>query len=137
MRALVAQPSCAEVVMINRRVASLTANPRVRQLVLDTAAAGFPAEVSKIAARMAAQGDLVFGASCAGVGKGSRKWTETELTALELGVVGGFARGCRAGGITQFSLLSAAGSDSKSKIRYARVMGLKEKAVEEIGFERS
>jgi uncharacterized protein YbjT (DUF2867 family) len=55
---------------------------------------------------------------------------------LEIGVVGGFARGCRAGGIIQFFLLSAVGSTAKSKIRYVRVMGLKEEAVQAIGFQR-
>ena len=43
------------------------------------------------------------------------KWSEEELKALEIGVVGGFARGCQAGGITQFSLLSAVGSTAKSR----------------------
>ena len=136
VRALAAEPSCAEVVMVNRRAISLTADPRVRQVILDTVAAQFPAEVTKIAQSMVAQGDPVYGASCVGVGKGSMKWSEEELKALEIGVVGGFARGCRAGGITQFSLLSAAGSTAKSKIRYARVMGLKEEAVQGIGFQR-
>jgi uncharacterized protein YbjT (DUF2867 family) len=36
--ALAAEPSCAEVVMVNRRAISLTADPRVRQVTLDTAA---------------------------------------------------------------------------------------------------
>jgi uncharacterized protein YbjT (DUF2867 family) len=63
-------------------------------------------------------------------------WSEEQLKALEIGVVGGFARGCRAGGITRFSLLSAAGSSANSRIRYARVMGLKEETVRGIGFER-
>lgn len=62
--------------------------------------------------------------------------SEEELKALEIGVVGGFARGCRAGGITRFSLLSAVGSSAKSRIRYVRVMGLKEDTTREIGFER-
>jgi uncharacterized protein YbjT (DUF2867 family) len=74
--------------------------------------------------------------ACVGVGQGSMKWGEEELKALEIGVVGGFARGCRAGGITRFSLLPAAGSTAKSRIRYARVMGLKEEAVQAIGFQR-
>src|SRR5262249_10269807 len=43
---------------------------------------------------------------------------------------------CRAGGITRFALLSAAGSSAKSRIRYARIMGLKEETVQGIGFER-
>jgi uncharacterized protein YbjT (DUF2867 family) len=129
VRALAAEPSCAEVVMVNRRAISLTADPRVRQVILDTVAAQFPAEVTKIAQSMVAQGDV-------GVGKGSMKWSEEELKALEIGVVGGFARGCRAGGITQFALLSAVGSTAKSRFRYVRVMGLKEETVQGIGFQR-
>src|ERR1700716_2753920 len=113
VRALAAEPSCAETVMVNRRAIAHLPDPRVRQVVLDTASAQFPAE-----------GDPVYGASCVGVGKGSLNWSEEELKALEIGVVGGFARGCRAGGITRFSLLSAVGSTSKSRIRYVRVMGL-------------
>jgi nucleoside-diphosphate-sugar epimerase len=95
VRALAAEPSCAEVVMVNRRAISLTADPRVRQVILDTADAQFPAEVTNLAQGMVALGDPVYGASCVGVGKGSTKWSEEELKALEIGVVGGFARGCQ------------------------------------------
>jgi uncharacterized protein YbjT (DUF2867 family) len=136
VRALAAEPSCAEVVMVNRRAVSQTADPRVRGVILDTAAAQFPAEVSTLARSMLAQGDPVYGASCVGVGKGSLQWSEEQLKALEIGVVGGFARGCQAGGITRFSLLSAAGSSVKSRIRYARIMGMKEETVQGIGFQR-
>src|SRR6202451_1186031 len=128
VRALTAEPSCAEVVMVNRRAIALCADRRVRQVILDTAAAQFPAEVTELAQSLVAQGDPVYGASCVGVGKGSMKWSEAELKALEIGVVGSFARGCHAGGVAQFALLSAAGSTSKSRIRYARLMGLKEDA---------
>jgi uncharacterized protein YbjT (DUF2867 family) len=136
VRALAAEPSCAEVVMVNRKATSLPAGPRVRQVIVDTAAAQFPADVTKLAQAMVAQGDPVYGASCVGVGKGSLQWSEEDLKALEIGVVGGFARGCRAGGITQFALLSAAGSTPKSRIRYARIMGLKEETVQGVGFKR-
>lgn len=136
VRALAAEPSCAEVVMVNRRAISLNAAPRVRKVVLDTAAAEFPSDVTKLAQSMIAQGDPVFAACCVGVGQGSLKWSEEELKALEIGVVGGFARGCRAGGITRFALLSAVGSTSQSRIRYVRVMGLKEETVQGIGFQR-
>src|SRR6185295_17557331 len=135
VRALAAEPSCAEVVMVNRKAISATADASVRQVVLDTAAAQFQAEVSKLAQGMVAHGDPVHGASCVGVGQGSMKWSEEELKALEIGVVGGFARGCHAGGITRFALLSAAGSTPQSRIRYARIMGLKEETVRGIGFE--
>jgi uncharacterized protein YbjT (DUF2867 family) len=136
VRALAAEPSCAEVVMVNRRAIAPGADARVRQVILDTADARFPAEVTRLAQSMVAQGDPVYGASCIGVGKGSMKWSEEELKALEIGVVGGFARGCREGGITRFSLLSAVGSTAKSRFRYVRVMGLKEETVREIGFQR-
>ena len=136
VRALAKEPSCAEVVMVNRRANSETAGSRVRSVVLDTASAQFPAEVTALAQSMVAQGDPVYGASCVGVGTGSLKWSEEQLKALEIGVVGGFARGCKAGGITWFALLSAVGSSAKSSIRYVRVMGLKEEAIQRIGFQR-
>ncbi len=134
VRALLAEPSCAEVVMVNRRETSLAAVPRLRQVIMDTAANRFSAEVTTLAQSMVAQGDPVYGASCVGVGTGSMKWSEDELKALEVGVVGGFARGCHAGGIARFVLLSAVGSTSKSRFRYVRVMGLKEEVVQAVGF---
>jgi uncharacterized protein YbjT (DUF2867 family) len=136
VRALAAEPSCTEVVMVNRKAISLPTDPRVRSVTLDTAAAEFPAEVTRLAQALVAQGDPVYGASCVGVGRGSMNWSEEQLKALEIGVVGGFARGCLAGGITRFSLLSAAGSSTKSRIRYARIMGLKEETVQGTGFQR-
>src|SRR5260370_38627631 len=108
--------------MVNRRAISLSADPRVRQVILDTADAQFPAEVTKLAQSMVAQGDPVYGTSCVDVGKGSMKWSEEELKALEIGLGGGFARVCQAGGITRFSLLSSAGSSAQNRIRYVRVM---------------
>jgi hypothetical protein len=122
--------------MVNRKATPLTTDNRVRQAILDTASAQFPAEVTKLALGMGAPGAPVYGASCVGVGKGSMKWSEEELKALEIGVVGGFARGCHAGGVARFALLSAAGSTPNSRIRYARIMGLKEETVQGIGFRR-
>jgi uncharacterized protein YbjT (DUF2867 family) len=135
VRALMAEPTCAEVVMVNRRAIALTADSRLRQVIMDTAALQFPTEVTQLARSLVAQGDPVYGASCVGVGQGSAKWSEEDLIALEIGVVGGFARGCHDGGIDRFALLSAVGSSSSSRIRYARVMGLKEETVQAIGFQ--
>jgi uncharacterized protein YbjT (DUF2867 family) len=136
VRALVAQPSCAEIVMVNRKMTSLGDKRRVRQVILDTATAQFQAAVTTLARSMVALGDPVYGASCVGVGKGSKAWSEEELKALEVGVVGGFACGCHDGGIARFALLSAVGSTPNSRIRYARVMGQKEETVKGIGFKR-
>jgi len=136
VRALIAQSSCAEVVVVNRKATAQTATHRVRQVILDTAAPQFPVAVTTLARSMLAQGDPVYGASCAGVGKGSNSWSEEELKVLEIGVVGGFARGCHDGGVARFALLSAVGSTLNSRIRYLRVMGLKEETVQSIGFKR-
>jgi uncharacterized protein YbjT (DUF2867 family) len=136
VRALAAEPSCAEVVMANRKTTALAAGARVRQVTFDTASPGFSTEVTALARGLVARGDPVYGASCVGVGAGSLQWSEEALKALELGVVGGFARGCHAGGIARFALLSAVGSSTTSRIRYARIMGMKEEAVRDIGFTR-
>jgi hypothetical protein len=64
------------------------------------------------------------------------RWSEEELKRLEVGVVGAFARGCHDAGITQFCLLSAAGSTARIRFRYVRVMGMKEDTVRSIGFTR-
>jgi len=136
IRALAAEPSCIEVVMINRKALSELAGLKVRQVILDTSSAEFETQIFELAKELAAHGDRVCGASCVGVGAGSNTWTEEELKALELGVVGAFARGCRAGGITHFALLSAVGSNSKSRFKYIRVMGLKEELASALGFTR-
>ena len=81
VRALAAERSCAEVVMVNRRAISLAASPRVRQVTMDTAAEHFTADVTTLAHGMVAQRDPVYGASCVGVGKGSLNWSEEELKA--------------------------------------------------------
>lgn len=99
--------------MVNRKAISPIADLRLREVILDTAAAQFPAEVTRLAQSMVVQGDPVYGACCVGVGKGSTKWDEEELKALEIGVVGGFARGCHAPGVSQ--LLSAVGSGKQRK----------------------
>lgn len=131
--ALLAIPQCREVVMISRK--PIPAQPRVRNVVLDTGAADFEERTSALCREVLAQGP-VGAVSCVGVGSGSMKWSEEDLRRLELGVVGGFARGCREAGVAQFCLLSAAGSTARSRVRYARIMGMKEDTVRTIGFAR-
>ena len=130
---LLAIPECREVVMVTRK--PIAAQSRVRNVVLDTGAADFKERTAALARDVLSQGPA-SAASCVGVGSGSMRWSEEELQRLELGVVGAFARGCHDAGIAQFCLLSAAGSSVRSRIRYARVMGMKEDNVRSIGFTR-
>ena len=136
VRALLATGSCTEVVMVNRRQIPLVADARLRQVIMDTSAAGFAGEVAELARACSAQGEPLYAASCIGIGKGSQQWSDEDIRKLEIGVVGAFARGCLAAGIERFGLLSAAGSGAKSWIRYARIMGEKEDAVRSLGFKR-
>jgi hypothetical protein len=119
--------------MVTRK--PITPRSRVRNVVLDTGGADFADRTTALARESLSHGP-VSAVSCAGVGSGSANWTEEELKRLELGVVGAFARGCHHAGIAQFCLLSAVGSAARSKFRYARVMGMKEDAMRDIGFAR-
>ena len=130
---LLAIPECREVVMITRK--PIAPRSRVRNVVLDTGAAGFAERTTALAREVLGQGPA-SAVSCAGVGSGSMRWSEEELKRLELGVVGAFARGCHDAGIAQFCLLSAVGSTARSRFRYVRVMGMKEDTLRSIGFNR-
>ena len=132
VRALLASSECKEVVAVVRKTGVL--DERVRQVVLDSAASTFESDVTKLGRSCAELGEPLYGVSCIGIGKGSAKWSEEDMTKLEVGVVGSFARGCLAAGIERFGLLSAAGSTPTSRIKYARVMGKKEEAVKAVGF---
>jgi nucleoside-diphosphate-sugar epimerase len=128
---LLATSECREVVMVTRK--PIASRPRVRNVVLDTDAADFAERTAALAREVLSLGP-VSAVSCVGVGSGSNRWSEEELKRLELGIVGAFACGCHQAGIAQFCLLSAAGSTARSRIRYARVMGMKEDTLRSIGF---
>jgi uncharacterized protein YbjT (DUF2867 family) len=130
---LLAVPQCREVVMVTRK--PIAPRARVRNVVLDTAAPYFADHIATLAREVLSQGPA-SAVSCVGVGSGTARWSEEELKRLELGVVGAFARGCHQAGIAQFCLLSAVGSSARSRIRYVRVMGMKEDTVRSIGFRR-
>jgi uncharacterized protein YbjT (DUF2867 family) len=136
VQALLATADCREIVMVTRRPVAVADPARMRDVVMDTGAAGFEAQVFDMSREIAASGDRVVAISCVGVGSGTAQWSEEQLRQLEVGVVGSFARGVRAGGVMQFCLLSAVGASSRSRIKYARVMGLKEDAVQAADFPR-
>ncbi len=128
-----ALPECREVVMVTRK--PIAARSRVRNVVFDTGAPDFSARTAALAREVLSRGPA-SAVSCVGVGSESRRWTEEDLKALELGVVGAFASGCHDAGIAQFCLPSAAGSTARSRFRYIRVMGMKEDKLRNIDFVR-
>src|SRR5580698_6731125 len=134
VQATLALPECREVIMVTRKPVMIADPARLRNVVMDTGAADFDMGVADLAGRIILLGDRVCAVSCVGVGSGSAKWTEEQLKRLELGVVGAFARGVRRAGVTQFCLLSAAGANPGSRIKYARIMGLKEAMIQAVNF---
>jgi len=136
VQALLAAPFCREVVMVTRRPVQSDDPSRLRHVAMDTGASDFELRVGDLAGQVVAAGDRVSAVSCVGVGTGSLRWTEAQLKQLEVGVVGAFARGVRQAGVAQFCLLSAVGANAGSRIKYARIMGLKEAAIQAVNFPR-
>jgi uncharacterized protein YbjT (DUF2867 family) len=133
-RALVESEACSRLTLLGRREAdTVPDDPKVEQVVVDTGAGDFERLVTEAAA-----GHDV-GISCVGIGSGTYKMSEDELAAVEVGLVGGFARGCKKAGIEIFELLTAVGvkdSWADSRITALRVIGRKHRTVVEVGFEK-
>ena len=70
-----------------------------------------------------------------GVGKGSAKMPEEELRRIEIAYPQAFCRAARAGGARVCGLMTAVGADPESRMKYAKMIGEKEKAVEALRFE--
>ncbi len=136
VQALLATDQCREIVILTRKPIAVVDSLRMSNVVMDTAATDFEARVAELAREIVALGDRVAAVSCVGVGIGTRQWSEEQLKQLEVVVVGSFARGVRAAGVAQFCLLSAVGSTSSSSIKYVRVMGFKEEALQAVNFPR-
>jgi uncharacterized protein YbjT (DUF2867 family) len=136
MQALLGESACREVVMVTRKSAAIVDSARLRNIVMDTSAADFELRVADLASEVVAGGDRVSAVSCVGVGSGSLQWTEDQLKQLEIGVVGAFARGVRQAGVAHFCLLSAVGANADSRVKYVRIMGLKEAAIQAVNFAR-
>jgi uncharacterized protein YbjT (DUF2867 family) len=136
VQGLLAEPVCREVVMVTRKPVVIAQPSRLRNVAMNTGAADFEMRVAALAIEVATEGDRVSAVSCVGVGSGSLQWTEEQLKQVEIGVVGAFSRGVRQAGVAQFCLLSAAGANAQSRIKYVRIMGLKEAAIQAVNFPR-
>ena len=133
-REMIKSDVCTQLTLLGRRViTTMQDEPKVEQVVVDTNATDFEAVVAE-----KARGHEVA-ISCVGIGSGNFAMTEEQLTAIEVNLVGKFARGCKAAGIEIFELLTAVGSKetlANSRIMPFRVMGKKHKTVVEVGFEK-
>ncbi len=133
-REMIRSSVCSQLTLLGRRqLPEMESEPKVRQEVVDTSAANF----EELVKEKANGHDVAI--SCLGIGSGTRRMSEEEMLAVEVGLMGSYAQGCKAAGIEIFELLTAVGvkeSYAESRNKYFRVIGKKLKTVLDVKFEK-
>lgn len=127
VRLLIESPICKSVVVVTRRKTDAFANPKVTELVVDMN------QLEQQVAQHVAGVDIALAAF--GVGKGSAKMTDEEVRKVEVLYPRAFCRAAKAKGARVCALMTAAGADTDSSMKYVKIMGEKEKAVEALNFD--
>src|ERR1700691_5766431 len=70
-----------------------------------------------------------------GVGKGSAKMPEEEVRKIEIAYPQAFCRAAKARGARVCGVMTAVGADPEAGMKYAKIIGEKEKAVESVKFD--
>src|SRR5690349_22830995 len=118
---------CKKVVVVTRRKTDAFTDSKVSEVVVN---------MDRLEEEIAphAQGvDVALAAF--GVGKGSAKMSEEEVRKIEVAYPEAFCRGARAAGARVCGVMSAVGADPAAGMKYAKIIGEKEKAVESIKFD--
>jgi len=114
-------------VVVTRRKTDAFADPKVSEVVVNMDR--LEEEVAPHAQRV----DVALAAF--GVGKGSAKMPEEEVRKIEIAYPQAFFRAAKAGGARVCGLMTAAGADPEAWMKYAKIIGDKEKAVESVKFD--
>jgi uncharacterized protein YbjT (DUF2867 family) len=124
---LIKNPLCKKVVAVTRRTTDAFADAKVSEVVV---------KMDRLEEEVAlhTQGvDIALAAF--GVGKGSGKMPEEELRKIEIAYTQAFCLAAKAGGARVCGVMTAAGADPAAGMKYAKIMGEKEKAVESVKFD--
>ena len=124
---LIKNPLCKKVVMVTRRKAEVFADPKISEVVVNMD------RLEDEVAPYAPEVDVALAAF--GVGKGSAKMPEEEVRKIEVTYPRAFCRAAKAGGARVCGVMTAAGADPESRMKYAKIIGEKEKAVESVKFD--
>src|SRR5580693_3002632 len=124
---LIKNPLCKKLVVITRRNTDVFAAPKVFNVVVT---------MDRIEEEVApyAQGVRVALAAF-GVGKGSAKMPEEEVRKIEIVYPEAFCRAAKAGGARVCGVMTAAGANPGAGMKYAKIIGEKEKAVGSVKFD--
>ena len=126
LQLLIRNPLCKKVVVVTRRKTDAF-NPKVSEVVVN---------MDRLEEEIAphAQGvDIALAAF--GVGKGSAKMPEEEVLKIEVAYPRAFCRAARAAGARVCGVMTAVGADPVAAMKYAKIIGEKEKAVESVKFD--
>jgi len=124
---LIKNPLCKKLVVVTRRKTDVFAAPKVFEVIVN---------MDRLEEEVApyVQGvDVALAAF--GVGKGSAKMPEEEVRKIEIAYPEAFCRAAKAGGARVCGVMTAAGADPESGMKYAKLIGEKEKAVESVKFD--
>jgi uncharacterized protein YbjT (DUF2867 family) len=124
---LIQNPLCKKIVVVTRRKTGAFAHSKVFEAVVN---------MDRLEEEVAPHAQGVNIALVAfGVGKGSAKMPEEEVRKIEISYPLAFCRAAKAGGARVCGVMTAAGADPEAGMKYARIIGEKEKAVESVKFD--
>jgi uncharacterized protein YbjT (DUF2867 family) len=126
LQLLIRNPLCKKVVVVTRRKTDAF-NPKVSEVVVN---------MDRLEDEVAphAQGvDVALAAF--GVGKGTAKMPEEEVRKIEIAYPYAFCRVAKAAGARVCGVMTAVGADPGSRMKYPKIIGEKEKAVESVTFD--
>jgi uncharacterized protein YbjT (DUF2867 family) len=124
---LIKDPLCKRMVVVTRRKTNAFAGLKVFDVVVN---------MDRLEEEVAPHIQGVDVALAAlGVGKGSAKMPEEEVRKIEIAYPRAFCRAAKAGGARVCGVMTAVGADPEAGMKYAKIIGEKEKAAESVKFD--
>ena len=124
---LIQSSLCKKVMVVTRRKTDAFADSKVSEVVVDMDR--LEVEVAPHALGV----DVALAAF--GVGKGSAKMPEEEVRKIEVAYSQAFCRAARTAGARVCAVMTAVGADPAAGMKYAKIIGEKENAVESVNFD--
>ena len=127
VRLLIESPLCKKVVVVTRRQTNAFAGTKVSEVVVN---------MDRLQDEVAPHArDVDVALAAFGVGKGTAKMPDEEVRKIEIAYPRAFCRAAKAGGARVCGVMTAVGADPGSGVKYVKIIGEKEKAVESVQFD--
>ncbi|MFN7998819.1 MAG: NAD(P)H-binding protein [Bryobacteraceae bacterium] len=124
---LIKNPRCEKAVVVTRRKINAFTEPKVSGVIVN---------MDRLEEEIAPHVQGVDVALAAfGVGKGSAKMPDEKVRKIEVAYPQAFCRAARAVGARVCGVMTAVGADPAAGMKYAKIIGEKEKAIESVQFD--